>query len=349
MQMRTLGSSDLAVSEIGIGGWAIGGPDTNLNMDMGWGDTDDDQSLKGLLKAFELGANHFDTADIYGHGHSERLIGQFLKQVPRHTIVIGTKVGYFRGCAPNAYHPLHIRHQLEMSLSNLGTDYIDIYYFHNFHFGVHDEYLLPAIGMMKRLKEDGKIRYIGLRGPHEYAPERAGKTKNADEKYERFLTTAQLVQPTVIQTRYNMISPTFDQSGTDIFQWAEQHHVGIVINKPLGQGLLLDKYDPEHPPLFQAGDHRRNKRWFQSEGLRALNRRLALLKERFGPTTQDLVRVALQYGLARSPRAVTIPGFKNAGQVAMNLAAAGHPLSKDDIQFIRTTMAGLNEEIGRFF
>jgi aryl-alcohol dehydrogenase-like predicted oxidoreductase len=102
MQMRKLGSSNLTVSEIGIGGWAIGGPDTNLNMDMGWADTDDDQSLKGLFKAFELGANHFDTADIYGHGHSERLIGLFLKQVPRHAVVISTKVGYFRGCAPNA-------------------------------------------------------------------------------------------------------------------------------------------------------------------------------------------------------------------------------------------------------
>ena len=162
MQMRTLGRSDLTVSAIGIGGWAIGGPDTNLNMDMGWGGTDDDQSLEGLIKAFELGANHFDTADVYGHGHSERLIGRFLKQVPRYTVVIGTKVGYFRGCAPNAYHPLHIRHQLEMSLSNLGTDYIDIYYFHNFHFGIHDEYLLAAIEMMNRLQRRGENQVYRL-------------------------------------------------------------------------------------------------------------------------------------------------------------------------------------------
>ncbi len=81
MQMRILGKSGLLVSEIGIGCWAIGGLDWNLNMEMGWGDTNDEQSLAGLYKAFDLGANHFDTADVYGHGHSERLIGIFLKSV----------------------------------------------------------------------------------------------------------------------------------------------------------------------------------------------------------------------------------------------------------------------------
>lgn len=111
MQKCVLGKSGLAVSEIGIGCWAIGGPDWNLNMAMGWGGTDDEQSLAGLHKGYELGANHYDIADVYGHGHSERLIGKLLKDVPRDRIVVGTKVGYFHGCAPHAYHPLHMRHQ----------------------------------------------------------------------------------------------------------------------------------------------------------------------------------------------------------------------------------------------
>ncbi len=236
-----------------------------------------------------------------------------------------------------------------MSLSNLGTDYVDIYSFHNFHFREHDEYLYDAIEMLKRFQAEGKIRCIGLRGPHDYAPSRKERGDKTERKYERFLTTAALVKPEVIQVRYNMISPTFDKQESDIFAWAEQHNVGVVINKPLGQGLLVGKHDPNDAPLFRPGDHRRQKRWFNSEGLRILQKRLAPIKMRFGSTTGDLVRVALQYCLARSPRAVVVPGFKNPQQVAMNLAASGQPLSEDDIRFIRETMAGVNEEIGSFF
>src|SRR5260370_25937969 len=99
MHMRKLGKSGLNVSEIGVGCWAIGGLDWNLNMDMGWRGTSDEQSLSGLERAFELGATHFDTADVYGHGHSERLVGNFLRHVPRDSVVVATKGGYFRVCA----------------------------------------------------------------------------------------------------------------------------------------------------------------------------------------------------------------------------------------------------------
>lgn len=349
MQTCYLGKSELQVSEIGIGCWAIGGSDRNLNMGMGWGDTDDEKSLAGLYRAFELGANHFDTADVYGHGHSERLIGRLLKGIPREKVVIGTKVGYFQGCAPNAYHPLHMRHQLEMSLSNLGTDYIDIYYFHNAYFGKNDEYLDSAVEAMYRFKEEGKIRVIGQRGPHHYSPHRKEGSIESEDKYARFLSIAAAVKPDVIQVRYNMISPGFDNPETDIFAWAEMNNVGVVINKPLGQGLLLDKYDPNFPPEFGPDDHRRKKKWFGSKGLRILQTRLARIKKRFGYTVEDLVRMALQYCLARSQNACVVVGFKNALQVEMNLAAAGQYLSKDDVQFIREMMAGVNEDIGDFF
>lgn len=349
MQIRVLGKSGLNVSEIGIGCWAIGGADWNLDMEMGWGETDDRQSLTGLYKAFELGANHFDTADIYGHGHSERLIGKFLNGISREQVIIGTKTGYFQGCAPHAYHPLHMKHQLEMSLSNLGTDYIDIYYFHNLYFGENDEYLDSAVEAMYRFKEEGKIRVIGQRGPHNYAPHRQLEANKLENKYKRFLKIASLIKPEVIQVRYNMISPTFDNLETDCFSWAEINHVGVVINKPLGQGLLLDKYDPNNPPQFEAGDHRRRKKWFSSKGLEVLQKRLIPIKERFGCSLEDLARVALQYCLARSQNTCVLAGCKNSLQVQINLAANGQYLSKNDTQFIREVMAGINDEIGNFF
>ncbi|HKX31635.1 MAG TPA: aldo/keto reductase [Blastocatellia bacterium] len=349
MQTRILGKSGIEVSEIGIGCWAIGGLDWNLNMGMGWGGTDDRQSLEGLHRAFDFGATYFDTADIYGHGHSERLIGQLLRNVRRDQVIIGTKVGYFRGCAPSAYHPLHMRHQLEMSLRNLGTDYIDIYYFHNLFFGENDEYVDGAVEAMHRFQEEGKVRFIGQRGPHRYSPHRQQERDLLESKQARFLRMASIIQPSVVQVRYNMITPPPDDRQYDMFQWAKDHQVGVVINKPLGQGLLLAKYDPHNPPIFDQGDHRQRKKWFTAHALGVLQSRLALLKNRFGNSTQDLLRVAIQYCLYGHQNACVVVGFKNASQVEMSLASADRPLTEEDVIFIRATMKGINEEIGSFF
>ena len=349
MQYRRLGNTELSVSEIGVGCWAIGGVDWNLDIEMGWGGTNDEDALEGLFRAYELGANHYDTADVYGHGHSERLIGSFLKGVSRESVVIGSKVGYFKGTASSAYDPIHMRHQLEMSLHNLGIDYLDIYYFHNYNFGQHDEYLEDAIDTMRRFQDEGLIRFIGQRGPHTYAPDRLQKNIKPIDEYQRFQYIAQLVQPDVIQIRYNMISPTYDSLERDIFGWAEVRQVGIVINKPLAQGLLLNKYSHDNPPQFQAGDHRNRKKWFQSSGLQVLRRQLLILEDRFGQRPEDLVRISLQYCLNRSRQAVVVTGFRNAQQIEMNLLASGNSLSFRDIEYIRNVMTGINEEIGTFF
>jgi methylglyoxal reductase len=349
LQKRVLGKSGLAVGEIGIGCWAIGGPDWNLGMPMGWEGVDDENSLRGLQAAVDMGANHFDTADVYGHGHSERILGRLLKTTNRSDLVIGTKVGYFRGTAPHSYHPLNMRNQLETSLSNLGTEYVDIYYFHNLNFGTTDEYLDDAVAAMVRFKEQGKVRVIGQRGPHIYAPDRLKAPAQSDDKYERFLNVTRVICPEVIQVRFNMLTPWITDRKRDIFSWAERHDVGVVINKPLGQGLLLDKYDPLHPPVFGAGDHRSRKSWFGPKGLHILRGRLAQIKARFGSTLPDMVRVALQYCLAATPNGCVVAGFKDETQVAMNLAAAGRDLSTEEVEFVRSVMAGIGQEVGSFF
>jgi aryl-alcohol dehydrogenase-like predicted oxidoreductase len=106
------------------------------------------------------------------------------------------------------------------------------------------------------------------------------------------------------------------------------------------QGILLDKFDPDHPPQFGDGDIRGGNRAFTRERLLEMRQRLQPLKERFGGEVQDMVRVALQYALARSPSACVIPGFKNARQVESNAQAAGRPLSTEDVAFIRATLQG---------
>lgn len=103
MEYRILGRSNLKVSAVSLGCWAIGGPSWRDGQPVGWSGNDDNESLKGLRRAFELGINHWDTADVYGDGHSERLIGRVLKEIPRDKVIIASKVGWFRGTAP---HPM---------------------------------------------------------------------------------------------------------------------------------------------------------------------------------------------------------------------------------------------------
>ena len=126
MKYRILGRTGLSVSEIGAGCWAIGGPFTNLGVDGGWSHVPDRDAQDGLMQALSMGTNVFDTADVYGLGRSERLVGWMLRQAPslgyrRDDIVVASKTGMFRGCGRHGYQSLQMRHQLEMSLDNLGS------------------------------------------------------------------------------------------------------------------------------------------------------------------------------------------------------------------------------------
>jgi len=323
MNYRTLGKSGIKASEISLGCWAIGGPSWRNGEPVGWSGADDAQSLAGLKKAFELGINHFDSADVYGDGHSEVLVGQFLKTVPRDKVVIASKVGWFKGTAPHPFHPIHVRGQIAQSLANLGTDYIDIYYLHNAYFGDNDEYLAGAAEEVHRAKKDGKVRAVG----------------QSAYDYGEFLRVCPVSRPDVIQLQYSALEPQYDEPGSDIFAWAEKQGIGMVLFGPLAQGLLLDKYDPDNPPKFGEGDIRASNTGFTREELLKLREKLKPVKARYGSSVPDLVKAALKYALARSPLAVVIPGFKNPRQVEINASASdGHPFTKEDRDFIRKAL-----------
>ena len=324
MEYRTLGRSGLRVSEISLGCWAIGGPSWRDGGAVGWSGNNDNDSLAGLHRAFELGINHLDTADVYGDGHSERIIGRFLKDVPRDQMIIASKVGWFRGTAPNAMQPLHLRHQLEQSLSNLGTEYLDLHYFHNTNFGPNDLYLEEAADTMRQMQTEGKVRVIGQSG---YG-------------YGDFLRVCPVTRPDVLQFGYSALGSGFDKAETNLFNWAKSQNLGVVLFGPLAQGLLLDKFDPENPPQFDGGDIRASNQGYTTKHLLDMRRRLQPLKEQFGSQTQDLVRVALQYALAQSSSGCVIPGFKNTQQVESNAEASGVPLTPEDVAFIQQTLQG---------
>ncbi|WP_201003937.1 aldo/keto reductase [Paenibacillus glycanilyticus] len=322
MEYRVLGRSGLKVSEISLGCWAIGGPSWRDGEPVGWSGNDDNESLAGLRRAHELGINHLDTADVYGDGHSERVIGQFLKDVPRDNVIVASKVGWFRGTAPNAMQPVHIRHQLEQTLTNLGTDHVDLYYFHNTNFGPEDRYLEEAADTMRELQKEGKVRVIG----------------QSAYSYADFMRVCPVTRPDVLQFHYNAFGNEFDRENTNLFRWAEEQNLGMVLFGPLAQGLLLDKFDPELPPKFGEGDIRSTNQSYSKERLLEIRRQLQPLKDHFGESTQDLVRAAIQFALAQSPNACVIPGFKNIRQVESNALAAGEPLTTQEVELIRQAL-----------
>jgi methylglyoxal reductase len=340
---RVLGRCGIEVSALGIGCWAIGGEDCNLGLPMGWGGTEEAASIAGLEKAHELGATLFDTADVYGHGRSERLLRRLVAQVPRSSMVITSKVGYFAGTAPHAYHPLHMRHQLEQTLDNLGTDHLDLYFLHHADFGPADAHLDGAVAAMRAFQAEGLVRAIGMRGPHRFALERLRTTAVREDKVERFFRLFDRVRPEVLAVRDNLLTPQARSAG--IFSFAAEQECGVLINKPLAQGLLTGIYDPDLPRSFGPGDHRVRKQWFTPPALRVIKDGLARLHERFGSERSSLIGIALWSCLDRSPNAAVLVGFTRPEQVEINLTCLGRPPAAEDLLFAREVMAGVQQQL----
>ncbi len=338
-------AAGLAVSPVGIGCWAIGGPDHNLGLPMGWSTAEDTASLRGLETAYQLGANLFDTADVYGHGRSERLLGHLVRQVDRDSLVLSSKVGYFAGTAAHPYQASAMRRQLETTLENLQTDHLDIYFLHNSAFGPDDRYLDEAIGQMRAFQDQGLIKAVGMRGPHRFATDRLTVPRQQrEDKYARFRRLFRVVRPDYLAARFNALTPVPPPGEEDIFTFAAAHGASVLINKPLAQGLLTGKYDPGRPPRFEPGDHRLRKAWFAPQALRIIHDGLQPLGDRFGPGPAQLAPVMLGYCLQHASNAAVLAGFTTPGQVTQNLTAPAR-LTDNDVAFIRSTVARIQQQL----
>jgi myo-inositol catabolism protein IolS len=322
MNYRPIPNSDVKVSEISLGCWTMGGLNWSNGQPNGWADVNEDEVTAAIKKAVDAGVNHFDNADTYGNGRSERLLAKCIKKLglKSEDYVIATKVGHFAGTAEHAYEPAHIRHQCEQSLINLQRDVLDIYYFHHGSFG---PYLHEAAAVMDALVKEGKVR---VKGQSAYS-------------YEDFAKAVPVVKPSVLQTWANALDDQFIKAGSPLQKLMEEHNLVLVAFSPLAQGLLLDKFDPENPPKFEEGDWRSVNDKFGKENLRLLKPKLAKLKEKFGSSIENLSAVAQRYVLNHPRVACAIPGFRNERQVACNLAADGFTLSDADVEFIRKTLA----------
>ena len=318
MKHRKLGRSDVEVSEISLGCWTLGGLNWVNGVPNGWANVDENEAAEAINYAIEKGVTHFDNADVYGNGRAERMLARILGD-RTNNFVIATKIGWFPGTAAHAYEPQHIRHQCEQSLKNLNRDHIDIYYFHHGNFGENDEYLDDAVEVMHKLKEEGKIRVIG----------------QSAYSHDDFKKLVPKVKPDVLQSFSSALDDRFVQDNSTTRKLLEENQISFVAFGPLAQGLLLDKYDKNNPPKFEDGDHRKGQERFTAENLAKLEPKLQQIKEKFGSSTEDLARFALQYLLHYNVVGAVIPGFRNLKQVKTNLHAIDNPLTDDEFEFVK--------------
>lgn len=344
---RRLGASGIEMSALGLGCWALGGPDHNLGLPMGWSTGPDATvAVEALEAGYKTGVRLFDTADVYGHGRSERLLGRLVAQVPREDVVLVSKVGYFTGTAEHGFTPGHMRRQVEQSLENLRTDYLDVYFLHHSEFGDQDRWLAPALEVMRSLRSEGLIRAVGMRGPHRFALDRLTEPAGMRaDKVARFRELFDRVRPDVLAVRDNLLTPRDRSAG--VFAFAAAHGVGVLVNKVLGQGLLTGRYDPARPPVFGPGDHRSRKRWFTPAALAVIDEGLARLKETIGSSDpEELIRVALWAALSRADHAAVLVGFTNVQQVRVNVAAvASGPPPAEVIDAARQVMSRVQAQL----
>ncbi|MGH3773582.1 MAG: aldo/keto reductase [Pseudonocardiaceae bacterium] len=220
---------------------------------------------------------------------------------------------------------------------------LDLYFFHHSEFGENDQLLEPAIETMRAFQAQGLVRAIGMRGPHRFALHRLDNSEPRMDKVARFRTLFERIEPDVLAVRDNLLTPQDRSEG--IFAFAAARNCGVLINKPLAQGLLTGSYDPGAPRVFGEGDHRCRKRWFTPDAVAILTTGLEELRKQVGPTTTHVVRIALWSCLQRYEHAAVLVGFTTPDQIKMNLTCLGLAPTDEELAMAREIMARVQAQL----
>jgi aryl-alcohol dehydrogenase-like predicted oxidoreductase len=295
MKYRTLGKTGLKVSEVGFGAWAIGGN----NYGNSYGPTDDAVSLLTVERAFELGCNFYDTADVYGHGHSEELLGQALRK-HRDEVILATKVGGdFYHDPPRMNFDLdYLEFASAKSCERLQTDHLDLYQLHN-----------PPAQLLKngkifegleKLKDSGRIRHYGI----------------SIHDPQEGLLSMKYGQPAAIQVVFNLLR---QEAKNQLFQTAREQNVAIIAREPLSNGFLAGKFTIDS--TFPSGDIRGNFPRNYLSGLIRASQQLRLLESK----TRTLAQASIRFVLDHKDVSTVIPGAKTPQQIEEDIKASELP------------------------
>jgi voltage-dependent potassium channel beta subunit len=299
MKYRRLGNSGLKVSEISLGSWLTYG-----------GYVGKEQAISIIDKAYELGINFFDTANIYMHGEAEKIVGEALRKYPRESYVVATKVWGPMGERPNdrGLSRKHIMEQCEASLKRLGLDYIDVYYCHAFDYDTPMEETLRA---MDDLVRQGKVLYVGISN---WTAAQIAEAVSIADKYLLHRIVAN-------QPLYNMFAREIEK---EIIPLCERNGIGQVVYSPLAQGVLAGKYKSvnDAPAGSRATDKHGTetvKSWLKEENLRKVER-LRPIAEELG---LSLAQLAVAWTLRQPNVSSAIIGASRPEQVEDNVKASG--------------------------
>lgn len=312
MHYRRLGSTDLEVSEVGFGAWGIGKD--------AWLGAEDDESIRALHTAIDLGLNFIDTALVYGEGHSEMLVGQVVRERDE-TVYVATKIPPTNREWParpglraeEVFPGSYVKECTETSLKNLGLETIDVQQLHVW----QDEWVGEGdwIDAVEDLKKEGKIRFFGV-SINDHEPENAVK-----------LIEAGLVD--TVQVIYNV----FDQSPEDeLLPMCLERGVGVIVRVPFDEGGLTGRITPDTE--FEEGDFRNE--YFRGDRKREVYERVQRIAEDLGVEVDEVPGIALRYVLSHPAVSAVIPGMRSVRNVERNVAVAdGRGLPEEQVRKLK--------------
>jgi len=313
MNKKKLGNSDMELTPIGFGSWAIGGD----NWQFSWGPQDDNDSIAAIHKALDFGINWIDTAAVYGLGHSEEVVARALKTTSRKPYIF-TKCGLVWDEKREVSNSLkQIRREVEDSLRRLAVDVIDLY---QVHWPKPDEEIEEAWGVMADLQKQGKVRWIGV-------------SNFSVDQMKRVMKIAPI---TSNQPPYSMLNRAVEPA---ILPFCEQNHIGVINYAPMHSGLLTGAMTKDRVANFPSDDFRRNAKNYQEP---LLSRNLAVagyLAEIGAKHGVSAGVVAIAWTLHHSAITAAIVGGRNAKQIEGVIPAETFRLSEEDFSEIQGYLA----------
>ena len=317
MQKKQLGNTDMQITPVGFGSWAIGGGDWAF----GWGAQDDGDAIAAIERAVELGINWIDTAAVYGLGHSEELVAKAVAGMKNRPWIF-TKCSLVwdaRRQMGNSLKADSIRRECEASLKRLRVDAIDLY---QIHWPNPEADLEEGWQEMARLKEEGLVRHIGV-------------SNFSVDQLRRIIPIAPVA---TLQPPYSMLRPAIEQT---LLPFCMEQNIGVIVYSPMLSGMLSGAMTRERAANFSADDWRRNNKEFQEPRLSANLELVELLKRIGTPHGRSAGEVAIAWTLRHPAVTGAIVGGRNAAQVEGVVGAAEFRLSAEEIGVIERFIAGM--------